>query len=260
MHAGLTRMMHIVDDFRALPRAEFELTLTHKGCWAGKLSKASGQELAIDPVVQKGKSLVVLVLMSKGASLKALAELKQAGEIGNYEKLQEPAQKIVCRVEVDEKKSILQSIADHYFELLSPVTVSDETEKYHFGTLDISRADSNFSELISALKGKKGVSIESYKEREVQPARLTEHQRLTEQDHALIREIITTDYFNPDKKGRPKQEDLAKRLNMSTGKLNQMLRKLEYIGFQNLLIVKPDMAEFRALLREIEREDSRQDE
>jgi len=249
-------MMSMADDFRGLPRAEFELTLRHKGCWAGKLSKASGQELAIDPIVQKGKHLIVLVLTPKDGSMDALVKLKRAGEIRDYVKLQEGDTKILFRVEEPGRTSIPRSITDYYFEFLSSFTVKDDIEKYRFGTLDLEHADLKFSELLSELKKMKDVFIIDYQSRKIERAPLIEVPTLTDQDHELVKELITSDYFNPNKKDRPTQEDLAKRLGISTGKLNQMLRKLEHMGFQNLLAVRADLDEFRALLREVERDES----
>ena len=251
-------MMRIVDDFKGLPMAEFELTVRHRGCWTGILSRAAGEELAIDPVTRKNKSLVVLVLMSKARakSIEAMKGLKRTGAVRNYAQLQEMQHKAIYQVEVDPKTSILESIVDQSFELLSPVTVKDEIEKYRFGTFDISHADKDFAKLIGELKSMRNVSVLDYKSRKTEGIATPERSRLTEEDHDLIRELIESDYFNPNSKDRPRQEDLANKLGLSTGKLNQMLRKLEFMGFQNLLAVKPDLEEFRALLREVETEES----
>lgn len=240
-------MMHTMDDSRGFTIAEFELTLSHKGSWAETLSKASGKGLLIHPISQHEKNLVVLVFMpnTKAESIDTIKKLRRTGDIRHYEKLQDD----VFRVEVDPKKSIIQSIVTNYFEFLSPVTVIDEVEKYRFGTLDISHADSCFSKLIGNLKNMRGVSILDYKSEKVERPPSPERSRLTEEDHNLIRELIASDYFNPKKKSRPRQEDIARKLKLSSGKVNQMLRNLEYMGFQNLLAVKSDLGEFRTILR-----------
>jgi len=249
-------MMHMVDDFRAFPRVEYEMTLKHSGCWAGALAISSGAEIAIDPIVHKGKALVVLVAVPLHASpVEALAKLRKKGAIRNYAELQRAMRNFVFQVEVPRHDSIIMSMTSLAFELLAPVIVKGETEVYRFGTLDVNHAEPLFRTLLDRLKRMREVSIIDYRVKKIEQATVAEKMRWSEKDRELIRELVLTDYFNPSKTGRPTQDELAAKLHVAAGKLNRMLRRIEHIGFQNLLALRPDLEEFRALLREVEEEE-----
>ena|SRR2546427_2283909 len=245
-------MMSIVDDFRKYPRVEYEMTLQQPTSWAEKLASLSGEKIAIDPLAMRGKYLTVVVAIPSHAKPnESLAKLRKSRAIKSYTELQRLEENSLFQVEVDAGNTVLAKMADNAFELVSSVIASGERETYRFATLDVSHAEERLATLLNEIKRSLHVTIQEYKVKKVEPTPILEDVTWDDKDRDLIKELVKADYFNPKKAGRPTQDDLASKLGISVGKVNQMLRQLEYTSFQNFLALKPDLAEFRALLKEI---------
>ena len=66
----------------------------------------------------------------------------------------------------------------------------------------------------------------------------------------VIKLLVEGHYFDPS--GRKiSQKEISKRLKISVGKVNEIIRLVELIGFNNLVYSTPDLAKFKKSFKKI---------
>lgn len=179
--------------------------------------------------------------------LSILKRLRKSGDIKEYE-LEDKASNILSVYIVAKDPRVCSTIQKNKFELLSPIVITKDFETYEIRSFGEKKSNAHITALQAALE-KLNIRIEKLIKKVSVPHASWSVPLLKFDDDAIkvIEHLVARNYFDINKRDIT-QKEIAKKVGISTAKVNEIIRNIELVGFKNLISIHPDLNEFNTIL------------
>jgi predicted DNA binding protein len=246
---------------RTSPSVDYVLKIRQKdGDWASKLSSKLDTPIRIRTVSCTSKEFHGRIFVPRKYERivsKFLRELRRSKAIKAFEIEGNFGKDLSIFISAGEPR-VCYRILRNQFELMQPVIVDKNSETYSIRAFGESKSNIRIATLIEDL-AKSKISIENiFRElRAPEMHSVVPPVKFDGEVLSVIEKLVEGNYFDKNKR-KITQGKISKQLDISVGKVNDIIRYVEWLGFHTLLSIYPDLNKFKSLLHEIMKEDEKQ--